>query len=89
MDAPRAGVAAQPAQFHKVQTTEHLAALAAEVPEGFRFVVKAYAGLTTAPDSSMAARRRIDPAFLDAAFAAREVVKPLWDAFGAKLGALS
>ena len=74
--------------FYKVQTTEHLAAYAAEVPESFRFIVKAYAGLTTAPDSSMAARRKIEPVFLDAAFAAREVVKPLRDAFGAKLGAL-
>jgi uncharacterized protein YecE (DUF72 family) len=74
--------------FYKVQTTEYLAAYAAEVPDNFRFIVKAYAGLTTVPDSSIAVRRRTDPVFLDAAFAARAVVKPLVEAFGAKLGAL-
>ena len=74
--------------FYKVQTTEQLATYAAEVPESFRFMVKAYAGLTTAPDSSMAVRRRVDPVFLDARFAATAVVKPLVEALGAKLGAL-
>jgi uncharacterized protein YecE (DUF72 family) len=74
--------------FYKVQTTKHLASYAAEVPESFRFMVKAYAGLTTAPDSSMAVRRRVDPVFLDARFAANAVVKPLVEALGAKLGAL-
>jgi len=74
--------------FYKVQTAEHLAGYAAEVPETFRFMVKAYAGLTTVPDSPMAVRRRVDPVFLDARFAAREVVGPLVDAFGPKLGAL-
>jgi uncharacterized protein YecE (DUF72 family) len=74
--------------FYKVQSTERLANYAAEVPEGFRFMVKAYAGLTTPPDSSMAVRRRVDPVFLDARFAANAVVKPLVEALGAKLGAL-
>jgi uncharacterized protein YecE (DUF72 family) len=74
--------------FYKVHTTEQLASYAADVPENFRFMVKAYAGLTTVPESSMAVRRRIDPVFLDAGFAARRVVKPLVDALGAKLGAL-
>jgi uncharacterized protein YecE (DUF72 family) len=74
--------------FYKVQTTEQLAAYAAVVPDSFRFVVKAYAGLTTVPESSMVAQRRLDPVFLDAGFAARAVVKPLVDALGAKLGAL-
>jgi uncharacterized protein YecE (DUF72 family) len=74
--------------FYRVPTTEHLAGYAAEVPETFRFMVKAYAGLTTVPDSPMAVRRRVDPVFLDARFAAREVVRPLLDALGPKLGAL-
>jgi uncharacterized protein YecE (DUF72 family) len=50
--------------------------------------VKAYAGLTAAPESSMAVRRGVDPVFLDARFAAQAVVKPLVAALGAKLGAL-
>lgn len=74
--------------FYKVQTTEQLASYAADVPEHFRFTVKAYAGLTAAPDSSVAVRRRVEPVFLDARFAARRVVEPLVEALGAKLGAL-
>jgi uncharacterized protein YecE (DUF72 family) len=74
--------------FYRVQRTEQLAAYAAEVPEAFRFMVKAYAGLTTVPDSSLAIRRRVDPVFLDARFAARTVIAPLMEAFGPKLGAL-
>jgi uncharacterized protein YecE (DUF72 family) len=74
--------------FYKVQTTEHLASYAADVPEHFRFMVKAYAGLTAAPDSSVAVRRRIEPVFLDARFATRRVVEPLRQALGKKLGAL-
>jgi len=74
--------------FYKVPTTEQLASYAADVPENFRFLVKAYAGLTAAPDSSVAVRRRVEPVFLDARFAAREIVKPLMDGLGAKLGAL-
>jgi uncharacterized protein YecE (DUF72 family) len=74
--------------FYKLQTTEQLAAYSAVVPESFRFIVKAYAGLTTVPESSVAAQRRLDPVFLDAGFAAHRVVKPLVDALGAKLGAL-
>ncbi len=74
--------------FYKVQTCEQLARYAAEVPETFRFVVKAYAGLTAAPESTLAVRRRVDPVFLDARFARRAVVEPLVEAFGPKLGAL-
>lgn len=74
--------------FYKVQTTGHLASYAADVPEHFRFMVKAYAGLTAAPDSSVAMRRRVEPVFLDARFAARMVVEPLVEALGTKLGAL-
>jgi uncharacterized protein YecE (DUF72 family) len=36
----------------------------------------------------MALRRGVEPVFLDADFAARKMVKPLVDTFGAKLGAL-
>ena len=74
--------------FYRVPTAEQLAAYAADVPENFRFMVKAYAGLTALPDSSMALKRRVEPVFLDAGFATRQVVKPLVDGLGAKLGAI-
>ena len=74
--------------FYKVPTSEQLAGYAASVPEDFRFVVKAYAGITALPESSMALRRGVEPVFLDAGFTTRQVVKPLMDTFGAKLGAL-
>jgi uncharacterized protein YecE (DUF72 family) len=74
--------------FYKVPTTEQLAGYAASVPENFRFMVKAYAGITALPGSSMALRRGVQPVFLDAGFTARHVVKPLVETLGTKLGAL-
>jgi uncharacterized protein YecE (DUF72 family) len=74
--------------FYKIPTTEQIATYAAGVPDNFRFMVKAYAGLTAVPDSSMALRRRVEPVFLDAGFANREVVQPLIAGLGAKLGAI-
>jgi uncharacterized protein YecE (DUF72 family) len=74
--------------FYKVPTSEQITAYAAAVPEHFRFLVKAYAGLTAPPGSSMALRRGVEPVFLDAGFAARNVVKPLVEGLGAKLGAI-
>jgi uncharacterized protein YecE (DUF72 family) len=74
--------------FYKVPTTEQLAGHAASVPEDFRFMVKAYAGITALPGSSMALRRGVEPVFLDAGFTARYVVKPLVETLGTKLGAL-
>jgi uncharacterized protein YecE (DUF72 family) len=74
--------------FYKVPTTEQLVGYAKAVPEGFRFMVKAYAGLTAEPEGSMALRHMTEPVFLDAGFAARHVVKPLVDHLGAKLGAI-
>jgi uncharacterized protein YecE (DUF72 family) len=74
--------------FYKVPTPGQIEGYAADVPENFRFMVKAYAGLTAVPESVMAMRRRVEPVFLDARFAARAVVKPLMDGLGAKLGAI-
>jgi uncharacterized protein YecE (DUF72 family) len=74
--------------FYKVQTTEQLSHYAAEVPDTFRFMVKAYAGLTTTPESALAIRRRLDPVFVDARFARCAVIEPLLQALGPKLGAL-
>jgi uncharacterized protein YecE (DUF72 family) len=74
--------------FYRTVTAEELARYAAEVPESFRFIVKAYAGLTASPQSAVASRRGIEPVFLDAAFASRAVVQPLVKALGSRLGAL-
>ena len=74
--------------FYKPPDVALLTQQAAQVPEDFRFVVKAYTGLTTAPDTPRARQRGIEPVFLDSAFAQRAVIRPLMAAFGAKLGAV-
>lgn len=74
--------------FYKPPDVELLTQQAALVPEDFRFVVKAYTGLTTAPDTPRARQRGIEPVFLDSSFAERAVIRPLMQAFGSKLGAV-
>jgi uncharacterized protein YecE (DUF72 family) len=74
--------------FYKPPDVELLTQQAALVPEDFRFVVKAYTGLTTAPETPRARQRGIEPVFLDASFAQRAVIRPLMQAFGSKLGAV-
>jgi uncharacterized protein YecE (DUF72 family) len=74
--------------FYRPPSIIQLTQQAAEVPENFRFVVKAYTGLTTAPDTPRAQQRGIDPVFLDPSFAERIVVVPLIEALGSKLGAV-
>lgn len=74
--------------FYKPPDVELLTQQAAQVPEDFRFVVKAYTGLTTAPETPRARQRGIEPVFLDSSFAQRAVIRPLMQAFGSKLGAV-
>jgi uncharacterized protein YecE (DUF72 family) len=74
--------------FYKPPDVELLTQQAAQVPADFRFVVKAYTGLTTAPDTPRARQRGIEPVFLDPAFAERHVITPLAQALGSKLGAV-
>jgi uncharacterized protein YecE (DUF72 family) len=74
--------------FYKPPDVELLTQQAALVPDDFRFVVKAYTGLTTAPETPRARQRGIEPVFLDASFAQRAVIRPLMQAFGSKLGAV-
>jgi uncharacterized protein YecE (DUF72 family) len=74
--------------FYRPPSVESLAQQTAEVPENFRFVVKAYTGLTTAPDTPRAQQRGIEPVFLDPQFAEQTVVVPLVKALGSKLGAV-
>lgn len=74
--------------FYRPQTAEQLAHLVAEVPENFRFIVKAYTGLTTAPDTPRAQQRGIEPVFLDPLYATQTVITPLVKGLGSRLGAV-
>jgi uncharacterized protein YecE (DUF72 family) len=74
--------------FYRPQTAEQLAQQAAEVPENFRFIVKAYTGLTTAPDTPRAQQRGIEPVFLDPLYAQQTVITPLVKGLGTRLGAV-
>ena len=76
--------------FYAPLPAEAFAAYAAQVPEGFRFVVKAPAAFTDPvvrqPGSGMAARD--NPSFLDGAAAAATFVQPARAGLGAKAGPL-
>lgn len=81
--------------FYAPIPAAELQRFAAAVPDDFRFVVKAYSGLTTVPESGRGARvgkgygaSRPDrpPVFLDAEFATAQVVEPLVSGLGDKLG---
>jgi uncharacterized protein YecE (DUF72 family) len=74
--------------FYSPVPAAELARYAQAVPEDFRFVVKAYSALTTDPDSGRGTRMAAEPVFLDARFAAREVIAPMVEGLGAKLGAV-
>jgi uncharacterized protein YecE (DUF72 family) len=74
--------------FYRPQTAEQLGRYAADVPDAFRFVVKAYTGLTTAPDTPRAQQRNIEPVFLDPQYAEQSVITPLVKGLGSKLGAV-
>jgi uncharacterized protein YecE (DUF72 family) len=59
------------------------------VPADFRFVVKAYSGLTTVPEAPRPAHLATAPnVYLDAEFATRHVIEPTLAAFGERLGAI-
>jgi uncharacterized protein YecE (DUF72 family) len=74
--------------FYRPPAVEQLAQQAAEVPEHFRFIAKAYTGLTTDPSTLRAQQRAIEPVFLDPVFATRSVIAPLVAGFGSKLAAV-
>jgi uncharacterized protein YecE (DUF72 family) len=74
--------------FYRPATAEQLARYAAEVPDGFRFIVKAYSGLTTSPQSARASKLTGEPVFLDAGFAVSRVIRPIVEGLGPKLGAI-
>jgi uncharacterized protein YecE (DUF72 family) len=74
--------------FYRPQKAEQFRQYAADVPDEFRFIVKAYTGLTTAPDTPRAKQRNIEPVFLDPQYAEQSVITPLVEGFGSKLGAV-
>jgi uncharacterized protein YecE (DUF72 family) len=74
--------------FYRPPTVEQLKVYAADVPDTFRFIVKAYTGLTTAPDTPRAQQRNIEPVFLDPLYAEKSVINPMLEGLGSKLGAV-
>lgn len=75
--------------FYRPLTAAQYAAYAAQVPEDFRFVVKAPNRVTDALLRDEAGRgRQPNPDFLAAAPAVREFVEPALAGLGEKLGAL-
>ena len=65
-----------------------LARYADQVPNGFRFIVKAYRGLTTPLEQLPRSPGPAPDRFLDADYAAHTVVQPTADALGNRLGAI-
>ena len=75
--------------FYSALTTSHYASYAAQVPENFRFVVKAPLAVTDATVRTEKGRAlQPNPLFLDPDLAIREFVQPALDGLGSKLGAL-
>ena len=76
--------------FYRVLAAAEYQRLAAQVPPGFRFVVKAPATLTDASlrDPATGAPRADNPHFLDPAHALADVIAPLREGLGAALGVL-
>ena len=82
--------------FYEVPSVQALRQLAAQVPEGFRFVVKAHQSLTRphlqADGTTMGSTRLAhgngapNPRFLDASWATEAVVHPLLEGLGAACG---
>ncbi len=70
--------------FYRPEPRETLEALAAQTPPGFRFLVKAYSGLTR-PETDEPTPR-INPTFLDAEYARRFVIEPAVQGLGDRLG---
>jgi uncharacterized protein YecE (DUF72 family) len=75
--------------FYRALTTLQYASYAAQVPDDFRFVVKAPLAVTDATVRTENGRAvQPNPVFLNAEIAIREFVQPALDGLGPKLGAL-
>jgi uncharacterized protein YecE (DUF72 family) len=73
--------------FYRPVDRDQLRAWAAEVPEDFRFLVKADRQVTSPHDAERGSRSP-SPRFLDAAYATAEIVRPMVEGLGSKLGGL-
>ncbi|MFO0838931.1 MAG: DUF72 domain-containing protein [Phycisphaerae bacterium] len=81
--------------FYAPISREQFARYAADVPEHFRFLCKAYDGLTSPTVYSRGGARgggrmarEMSPHFLDASYAAEQVVAPMVEGLGPKAGPL-
>lgn len=75
--------------FYRPLSVSHYAGYAAQVPEGFRFVVKAPALVADAQVRAENGRGMApNPAFLDPELAVREFIEPALEGLGSKVGAL-
>lgn len=75
--------------FYRPMSASQYAAYAAQVPEGFRFVVKAPSLVTDALIRSVEGQgREPNPGFLDPTLATAEFVQPALEGLGARIGAL-
>jgi uncharacterized protein YecE (DUF72 family) len=78
--------------YYEPLGVELLATYARQVPEGFRFLVKAHEACSVRrfPTHERYGKRRgeLNPLYLDAAYAADVVVQPLANTLGPKLGAV-
>lgn len=74
--------------YYRPIDAETFRAYARTVPDDFRFVVKADRLLTSPTDPEALGVRGPNPRFLDAAYAAEEVVGPMVEGLGAKAGPL-
>lgn len=76
--------------FYRPLSTAEYAALANQVPDDFRFVVKAGASVTDAAlrDPSSGAPKQPNPLFLDPALTLETVLRPAVEGLGRKLGVL-
>lgn len=75
--------------FYRPMTAEQYAVYAAQVPDGFRFIVKAPALVTDAVQRASDGRGvQPNPAFLDPQVAIEQFVQPALDGLRAKIGAL-
>jgi len=74
--------------FYRPVDRDQFGAWAADVPEDFRFLVKADRQITSPQDPEGGSGRSPNPRFLNAAYASAEIVRPMVDGLGSKLGGL-
>ena len=74
--------------FYRPVDRDQFGAWAAAVPEDFRLLVKADRQVTSPRDLEGVSRGSPNPRFLDAAYASAELVRPMVEGLGSKLGGL-